>query len=367
MIENIDEIERNQVGFFRKKQNDINSLFQPGDVLECLESSLLHKLKAQETALANWYKIGFRIRMIQAFKMMHQLTDQQEIVDSVITCPNYVITKRSRIRIYWDFVSNIMMTLTYLIIPYQIAFAGPDTRGERDFEIFLDIIIFIDVIMNFFTDSYSDPGKKPLSHKMIAIKYIQSYFFLDLLSFLPQLITLERYPGTHWIYILKLFRYFRIKRSFTQIEDIFKELGGVFKEHHSYNITFVLITVFQFILMFHLMACIWIILGQCNNPNNFWFCGEYDPEDPSPNQTIGWVEYDRVLRGDDYGISKLDPSLQRLYVYVTAFYFITTTASTIGYGDYGAKSPQEMYYMIIVQFVGMIVFSIISGAYKQVI
>lgn len=56
-----------------------------------------------------------------------------------------------------------------------------------------------------------------------------------------------------------------------------------------------------------------------------------------------------------------------MYIYITAFYFITTTASTIGYGDFGAKSPYEMYYMIIVQFVGMIVFSIISGTYKQII
>ena len=66
-------------------------------------------------------------------------------------------------------------------------------------------------------------------------------------------------------------------------------------------------------------------------------------------------------------MSKLDASLHQTYIYTTAFYFITTTASTIGYGDYGAKSPYEMYYMIIVQFVGMIVFSIISGAYKQII
>lgn len=136
-----------------------------------------------------------------------------------------------------------MMTITYLAVPYQIAFGGPHTTSERDFELFLDVVILIDVFMNFFTDIYSDPGKKSYTHKKIAEKYILSYFFVDLLSFLPSLATLEYYKGTHWIYMLKLLRYFRIKRSFTQIEDIFKELGGVFKEHYSYNITFVLITV----------------------------------------------------------------------------------------------------------------------------
>lgn len=69
----------------------------------------------------------------------------------------------------------------------------------------------------------------------------------------------------------------------------------------------------------------------------------------------------------EHGLSKVPSSLQDTYLYVTAVYFITTTASTIGYGDFGAKSTMEMYYVIIVQFVGMCVFSIISGAYKEVI
>jgi hypothetical protein len=48
-----------------KIQKEQESLvFLPGDVLECLENELLSKLKAQDNARANWYKIGFRIKMI---------------------------------------------------------------------------------------------------------------------------------------------------------------------------------------------------------------------------------------------------------------------------------------------------------------
>lgn len=213
-IEKIDDQQSNRIACRRKVKDPLEQ-YLPGDVLECLEGKLMHKLKAQETALANWYKIGFRIRMIQAFKMMTQLSDHKEQVDNSVTCPNYVITKRHRVRIYWDFVSNIMMTITYLAVPYQIAFGGPHTSSEREFELFLDVMILIDIFLNFFTDVYSDPGKKLYSHKMIAIKYIQSYFILDILSCLPQLVTLETYKGTHWIYILKILRYLRIKRSFT--------------------------------------------------------------------------------------------------------------------------------------------------------
>jgi len=72
----------------------------------------------------------------------------------------------------------------------------------------------VDVMLNFVTDSYSDSNKTLLNNKQIAFKYITSYFLVDLLSFLPQLISLETFKGTHPIYMLKLLRYFRIKRSF---------------------------------------------------------------------------------------------------------------------------------------------------------
>lgn len=135
------------------------------------------------------------------------------------------------------------------------------------------MVIIVDICLNFITDSYSDPGKETLNNKEIAYRYIRSYFIIDLASVLPSLVTFEKYKGTHWIYMLKLLRYFKIKRSFKQVEDLFKELGGVFKEHTSYNIRYVFITIFKFILIFHFMACIFIILGKCNDEDNLFFCG----------------------------------------------------------------------------------------------
>jgi hypothetical protein len=52
-------------------------------------------------------------------------------------------------------------------------------------------------------------------------------------------------------------------------------------------------------MTFHLMACVWIVLGKCNDPDNVFYCGEDDEVD----NVVGWVEYDRKYRGDEYGIS----------------------------------------------------------------
>ena len=329
-------------------------------MLECLENSLLHKLRAQETAYHNWYTLSFRIRMVQAFKL--KIPNEKEAIEDKPWFNGFVITRRSRGRIYWDFLSNILMTVSYFMVPYHIAFAvGGFSERQRVLEFVLDVVILIDVLLNFITDSYSDPGRQ-LDNRQIAFKYITSYFLVDVLSFLPSLAMLERQHGAHWVQILKLIRYFKIKRTFEALEEFLKLQTGMFREHVSFNIRYVFITMFQFVLTFHLMACLWVMLGNCNDPASLVYCGN-----ALETKNYGWIEYDRFERGDDFGIANVPVARQDAYIYWTSFYFITTTASTIGYGDYGAKSWQEMYFMIFVEFVGMIVFSIISGAYKKII
>jgi hypothetical protein len=141
-----------------------------------------------------------------------------------------------------------------------------------------------------------------------------------------------------------------------KIDVVTGELGKVFKQHTSYNIRFVLKFLIQFSLLFHVMACIWIIIGSRNIPGSLLYSEDAEP---------GWIEIDS--QREDFGLANIPPDLNYYYIYVTSVYFITTSAATIGYGDYGAKSTIEMIYVIIVQFTGMSVFSIISGAYKEII
>lgn len=298
--------------------------------------------------------------MVQALKLKFP-NREEENADRSWFKP-IVITRRSRGRIYWDFLISLLMTFSYFMVPYHIAFAvGGFGERQRVLEFGLDVVILVDVLLNFITDSYSDPGKQ-LGNRQIAFKYITSYFLVDVLSFLPSMLMLERQHGAHWVQILKLIRYCKIKRTFEALEEFLKLQTGMFREHVSFNIRYVFITMFQFVLIFHLMACLWVMLGNCNDPTSFAYCG-----DALTTNNFAWIEHDRFNRGDQYGISNVPAERQDAYIYWTSFYFITTTASTIGYGDYGAKSWQEMYFLIFVEFVGMIVFSIISGAYKKII
>jgi hypothetical protein len=52
-----------------------------------------------------------------------------------------------------------MMLISYVLVPYQIAFGGPNSQTDRNIEIALDIVILIDMMLNFIIDSYSNPGQ----------------------------------------------------------------------------------------------------------------------------------------------------------------------------------------------------------------
>lgn len=64
---------------------------------------------------------------------------------------------------------------------------------------------------------------------------------------------------------------------------------------------------------------------------------------------IGWV-------------NSLGPEVieDKTYIYITAFYFVTVTATTVGYGDFSGTTNEERLFLIFLEFAGICIFSIIS-------
>lgn len=84
----------------------------------------------------------------------------------------------------------------------------------------------------------------------------------------------------------------------------------------------------------HMIACGWILVGR----------------------TEGWGTW---LENEDFNISKKKDDGS--YVYITSLYWVVTTLTTVGYGDIYGKTEQEYIYTMIVEFIGILVFSIIMS------
>ena len=92
-------------------------------------------------------------------------------------------------------------------------------------------------------------------------------------------------------------------------------------------------------LLFHVFACIWIKLGHIDD-----------------NGTPGWVITERLSYEES-----LPKDLWYTSIYCSAVYFIVTTSTTVGYGDYYGVTRYEQLFLIVMQFAGICIFALMSG------
>lgn len=85
----------------------------------------------------------------------------------------------------------------------------------------------------------------------------------------------------------------------------------------------------------HLIACIWLNLGE--NIDGSWLeSGNYMYEDASTK-------------------------------YITSIYWVVTTLTTVGYGDILGKTSEEYAFIMVVEFIGILFFSIMMGSINVIL
>lgn len=91
-------------------------------------------------------------------------------------------------------------------------------------------------------------------------------------------------------------------------------------------------TLFYMLILFHTLANAWIYIGEKGWRETYLF--DHQVKDPWP-------------------------------IYANAFYFVVTTATTIGYGDINGTTLTEEGFCMFLQFLGIIVFSGITGNIRR--
>ena len=90
--------------------------------------------------------------------------------------------------LYIYIINNIhyrLLAYATTITPFRTAFYSKDPLGWVIVDTFVDCCFLADLIFNFFFAYYDAEGKLVIQRKKIAIKYLTSWFLLDLITIIP--------------------------------------------------------------------------------------------------------------------------------------------------------------------------------------
>jgi hypothetical protein len=102
------------------------------------------------------------------------------VTDKFVINPN---SKRMR---KWDLVMMLLLFFCALVTPFEVAFMETSLNPLFMVNRFVDVCFVADIVINFFTAFWDNKaGMWIVSHRRIANRYVNSWFFIDLLSIAP--------------------------------------------------------------------------------------------------------------------------------------------------------------------------------------
>lgn len=102
--------------------------------------------------------------------------------------PPHIILHYCTFKTIWDWVILLLTTYTAVAVPFNVAFTDRDSDDYITMVVIdgiVDIVFFVDVILNFHTTFVGPGGEVVSDPKIIRMSYLKTWFIIDLLSCLP--------------------------------------------------------------------------------------------------------------------------------------------------------------------------------------
>lgn len=164
--------------------------------------------------------------------------------------PNsWVLSPNTTAMLIWDSIVNINFLISFFFIPFILMKPSYLLPEVWYLELIIDIIIFSDIFLNFFT-AYEMESEVVSDVKIVMVTYLSSYFIFDFISTAPGLFTGEQ---VHEVYFLKLFRYVQFGRLLDLLNNVLNKLRVTVLTSLSSGLIDGLINVVKSILLLFLL------------------------------------------------------------------------------------------------------------------
>jgi len=256
-------------------------------------------------------------------------------------------------KIVWNVIVAVLLIYTATVMPFSMAFVESEPWDVLyTFDLVLDALFFLDVIVNIFSCYTDEEGKLVTNRKKIFIKYLRSWMLIDLAACFPFSLIRDDEESTYsssgeynnflrLLRLPRLYRLFRITRLLKMIKhykhsEILEKIQDFLSLKHSAMRLFN--SFLTIILGVHIVSCFWYYLARLE----------------------GFHPGTWVIRGgyQDEGIGSL---------YVTSMYWAFTTLSTVGYGDINSHTNLEKIFSMIWMFFGLYFFSFTIGSLSSML
>lgn len=241
-----------------------------------------------------------------------------------------IIREQSNFRLCWDALILVLVMVSCVLIPYQLAFLHDLEQVNNGLMFAISLVFLVDIGLNFIT-SYREAGSEVFEPKAIRTHYLRGQFAVDLLANFPlgMLLLLAGDPqigGFSAVLVVRLLALLRLVRFFV----ILRRWESLSWTHPGY--LRVIKYLGMVLILTHCIACLWFAVAYKDGfPGDSWVVAA--------------------------GIEASEPVTQ----YVRSLYWTITTMTTVGYGDISPGRTAEYLLASLIMLMGASLYAFIIG------
>ncbi|XP_067144386.1 potassium voltage-gated channel protein eag-like isoform X1 [Centruroides vittatus] len=269
--------------------------------------------------------------------------------------PPHILLHYCAFKAIWDWIILCLTFYTAIMVPYNVAYKNKTSEDVSllVLDSIVDVIFFIDIVLNFHTTFVGPGGEVVSDPKIIRMNYLKSWFIIDLLSCLPYDVFNafdHDEDGIGSLFsALKVVRLLRLGRVVRKLD-----------RYLEYGAAMLILLLCFYMLVAHWLACIWYSIGRSDAENGYTYSWLWK----LANTTQNYFKYNI---SEEKNQMELVGGPPRGTMYVTALYFTMTCMTSVGFGNVAAETDNEKVFTICMMIIGALLYATIFGHVTTII